>query len=268
MEQAALKSSEELYDTDISVGEILRRTRVHYGQSVRDVEQAIRVRASQIEAIETDHTENLPGRVYAIGFVRSYSEYLGLDGGKMVELFKRQQGTKPRTPELEFPAPASESKLPSAWLIAACLVVVVMMPVLYMAVTGETDSKPAVIPEVPEHLQTDTLSILTLDKDIQAAQSEAKQSEIFINVKENSWVEIKNAESEVLISRVLESGEQYYVPNSPDLVITLGNAGAVEFDTGGGKFISFGKTGESVKDIPLDLNHLKEYLASEKTVTE
>ena len=37
---------------DIEVGGLLRRTREHYRQSLQDIEHALRIRASQIDAIE------------------------------------------------------------------------------------------------------------------------------------------------------------------------------------------------------------------------
>ena len=89
--------------TDLSVGEILRRTRLYYGQSLNDVEINLRIRASQLDLLEQNHIAHLPGRVYAIGFVRAYSEYLGLDGDKMVHLFKAQSVGKKWRPKLSFP---------------------------------------------------------------------------------------------------------------------------------------------------------------------
>ena len=66
-EPASTNQNDGTSFTDLPVGEILRRTRVHYKQSVEDIERALRIRASQIKAIETGDLEQLPGRVYAVG---------------------------------------------------------------------------------------------------------------------------------------------------------------------------------------------------------
>src|SRR5262249_39749194 len=102
--------------TDVAVGEILARTRQFYNLSIWDVEMALRIRGSQLIALEKGDSDKLPGGVYAIGFVRAYAEYLGLDGGKMVHLYKVQAGGGGKRPTLHKPAPASESKLPN-WLV-------------------------------------------------------------------------------------------------------------------------------------------------------
>ena len=105
--------TDDLSATELSVGEILRRGRKHYGQSLEQVSSALRIRAKQLEALEKGEWHRLPGQVYTIGFVRAYAEYLGLDGEKMVRLLKMQSdGFTRLRPKLSFPAPPSENRAP------------------------------------------------------------------------------------------------------------------------------------------------------------
>lgn len=106
---------------NLSVGEILRRARLHYGQTLPQVSHHLRIRASQLEALELNRSEDLPGRVYAIGFIRVYSEYLGLDGDQMVYLFKHQSH-QTKMPELHFPVPTSEKRRPHFYMIAGGMI--------------------------------------------------------------------------------------------------------------------------------------------------
>lgn len=126
MQQAALKE-DDLYYTDAPVGEILRHVREHYGQTLRDVEKALRIRASQIEAIEKSEYDKLPGRVYAIGFIRSYTEYLGLDPDRMINMFKSQGAEHAKAPVLHFPVAASDGKLPDPLLIIGCVISLIIL---------------------------------------------------------------------------------------------------------------------------------------------
>ena len=145
------------FHTDMPVGEILRRTRFHYGQSLQQIESILRIRASQLEALEQGDVAKLPGRVYAIGFVRSYSEYLGLDGDKMVHLFKEQSVGRKAKPDLSFPVPASESKVPNLAIIAGSLFgfVVLVGFVAFLMFPREQKNE---IPAVPETLTTSQLN--------------------------------------------------------------------------------------------------------------
>jgi cytoskeleton protein RodZ len=156
MNEPALREEKDYnYYTDMPVGEILRRARVHYGQSLANVEAVLRIRASQLEAIEQGDLEKLPGRVYAIGFVRSYSEYLGLDGNKMVQLFKAQSLGSRGKPELHFPVAASESKIPNAWVIVSSIAAVVALALLVAFLSGGDGGKVNEIPPVPEEIRAE-----------------------------------------------------------------------------------------------------------------
>ena len=119
------ESGDELAATDLSVGEILRRSRKQHGQTLRDVSSALRIRPQQLEALEKEEWHRLPGQVYTIGFLRSYAEYLGLDGDKMVKLLKMQSDGFTRSkPRLSFPAPPSDNRAPG-WgsvITAICLI--------------------------------------------------------------------------------------------------------------------------------------------------
>ncbi len=111
----------------LSVGEILLRTRTHYGHSLDQVEQVLRIRAQLLDALEKDDISKLPGRVYAIGFIRSYAEYLGLDGDQIVNLFKQQLGKNALRPEYNFPVAVDESKRPDLTIFVISLIGLVIV---------------------------------------------------------------------------------------------------------------------------------------------
>ena len=62
------------FHTDMPVGEILRRSREHYGQSLEQVEQNLRIRASQLYALENGQVDQLPRITRAHYLVHSMSQ--------------------------------------------------------------------------------------------------------------------------------------------------------------------------------------------------
>jgi cytoskeleton protein RodZ len=109
-------------DSDIGpgeVGDLLRASRLRHGQELADVARALRIRIVYLQAIEDARYEDLPGTVYAIGFIRSYAEHLGLDGEHLVERFKAdasgQRAT--RKPLMTFPAMVPENGIPRGAVI-------------------------------------------------------------------------------------------------------------------------------------------------------
>ena len=73
-----------------SVGFILRDTRQKKGILLEDVEKATKIRRKFLEAIENDDYTLIPSLAYAKGFVKNYSEFLGLDSAVILAFFRRQ----------------------------------------------------------------------------------------------------------------------------------------------------------------------------------
>jgi hypothetical protein len=52
-----------------------------------EVEEATKIRIRFLRAIENEEWEALPGTAYARSFIRTYADYLGLDGGRLAEQY-------------------------------------------------------------------------------------------------------------------------------------------------------------------------------------
>jgi cytoskeletal protein RodZ len=242
---------------DLSVGEILQRTREHYGQSIPQVELNLRIRAAHLIAIEQGDVENLPGRVYAIGFVRAYAEYLGLDGDKMVHLFKAQTiGRKPK-PDLHFPITYKDTKTPNVYIIMGCLAGVILL-ITYWSMTYNPKNHIEIVPPVPEELKQGSVPLL---KKSEALKIQNRISEILaptpknkmeLVVSEDSWVEIKDAKGKILLRQVLNPGDKYIVPDEKGLILSTGNAGGITVFIEGKKVGSLGKPTEVRRNIALN----------------
>lgn len=67
------------------IGNSLREARLRQGLELPQVELATKIRAKYIRALEEEQFEILPGGTYIKGFMRSYAEFLGLDGQLYVD---------------------------------------------------------------------------------------------------------------------------------------------------------------------------------------
>src|SRR3954451_4835129 len=67
------------------IGNSLREARVRQGPDYSQVELVTKIRAKYIRALEEEQFEMLPVGTYIKGFLRSYAEYLGLDGQLYVD---------------------------------------------------------------------------------------------------------------------------------------------------------------------------------------
>jgi len=140
------------YPVDIGVGELMRLTRERLGHELQTVANQLRIRLSYLEAIEDARFKDLPGTTYAVGFVRSYADYLGLDGADIVRRFREEAARIHGQTKLVFPALTAEGKLPRA---AVLLVSAVGLAAVYGAwyfISSHEKSDLPVITDVPERL--------------------------------------------------------------------------------------------------------------------
>jgi cytoskeletal protein RodZ len=83
----------------MTVGKIFIRARESQNVTVEQIAAHLNISSTHLQAIEEDHVNNLPPKVYAVGFVRAYADLLQLDSEKMAYLFKVQFYGKKQTDE-------------------------------------------------------------------------------------------------------------------------------------------------------------------------
>jgi cytoskeleton protein RodZ len=73
----------------LPIGEVLKRTRTRRKIDIRTVEQQTKIRIKYLRALENEEWDVLPGPAYAKGFLRTYAQFLGLDGDALVDEYRR-----------------------------------------------------------------------------------------------------------------------------------------------------------------------------------
>jgi cytoskeleton protein RodZ len=68
------------------IGEELRAARRARGETIEMVAETLRIRSCYLAALEEGAPERLPGPLYVRGFLRSYGDYLGLSGRRLVAM--------------------------------------------------------------------------------------------------------------------------------------------------------------------------------------
>ena len=73
----------------LGIGERLVQAREERGRTLEDAERDTRISRRYLQALEDEQFELIPAPVYARGFLRSYSQYLGLNPQELIALFPR-----------------------------------------------------------------------------------------------------------------------------------------------------------------------------------
>lgn len=115
-----------------TVGQDLRSARLKRGDDLETVSGVLKIRKEHLEALEEDKMELLPGRTYAVGFIRSYATYLGLKPAEYVDRFKAEIAGRNEMapPPVEVIDEEDRKRLPQGWWAIAG---VVLLLVLYGA---------------------------------------------------------------------------------------------------------------------------------------
>ncbi len=122
-----------------NVGEILQTARERKGVDLARAERETKIRARHLMALEAGDLADLPAPVYAKGFLRNYSTYLGLDADEMIDRWRKEidQPRRADTPTVKPPpqpitTPSRGLKLTSGLVVALVLAAIVFSFVGYV----------------------------------------------------------------------------------------------------------------------------------------
>jgi cytoskeleton protein RodZ len=132
-----------------SAGDLLRQQREALRLDLDDVAAALRIKPDYLAALEAGRPDLLPGPTYAIGFVRTYSEYLGLDGGEILRRFKAESTGLDAKPDLAFPMPLGERSIPGGGMLLVALILVLCGYGTWYYLSTVERSRPERVAEVP-----------------------------------------------------------------------------------------------------------------------
>ena len=114
----------------VEIGNKLAAARLALLEELDVPARKLKLRRKHLEALESGHWDAMPDEVYAMGFLRQYSAYLGLDLSEEVERLKNSAYTL--THPLTFPDPPVAPSRRWAWIAAALfLILIVVFNFLY-----------------------------------------------------------------------------------------------------------------------------------------
>ena len=131
------------------IGNSLREARLRQGLDFPEIEQGTKIRGKYLRALEDEQFEVLPAQPYVKGFLRSYAEYLGLDGQLYVDEYnsrfvvgeEEQQPYRPR----RSPAPQRGVRVQSRVLLLTLLGIAAVTALVVVAWTrGEPQKETPV----------------------------------------------------------------------------------------------------------------------------
>jgi cytoskeleton protein RodZ len=136
-----------------AVGRLLRDQREARGLALAEVEKSLRIRRSNLEAIEEGRFDKLPGAAYIPAFLRAYATHVGLDPEKVLTAY-HLSGPVPIKRPVTLPAdfPIVEKRAPIGLAVLTVLLVVGAGYAAWHYLPREQAVVAEKVPPVPDRL--------------------------------------------------------------------------------------------------------------------
>ena len=263
------------------IGPILEKARKEKGLTLEEVEHATKIRKRYLAGLEREDFGVLPDAVYAQGFLKTYANYLGLDGEELSRELKDQRRPRrergitygvPKTSEFDRPLinPGELAKTRSRktvsgstilTVIVALLALVAIVGSLYYVGRGVQTSNPnpsASSEEKADKPQADKEEAAAPSageddaskaEDAQANDNAASESQpdslkVEVSVEGSaSWMSILT-DGNLAYEQIAQPGFSQTFEAQREVSIKTGNAGAVGVKVNGQDLGKLGEYGE------------------------
>lgn len=246
------------------VGDILRREREKQGLTIADIEQGTSIRGLYIEHIERGNIKELPGLVYAKGFVRNYAKFLRLDAEQLVQQFAEENGSAPVPPPVEVESPARRISLSNVGdeslseisigqqsssyagifgKLAAGIVVLAALVGGGAAVISAINAPAREAVQPPVKAEQPAAAPAAAPANPPDTQKSADGVRVSVTLTERCWTEV-SVDGKSVFEGIIEKGKTENWQGKESVVIRAGNAGALDVTLNGKKLGKFGDNGE------------------------
>lgn len=249
-------------------GRVLAEARAARNLTVAEVAQQLKLSATQVEALEADAYEHLPGAVFVRGFVRNYARLLELDGEALVSQVELPHAPSPASAaiplsrNIPFPEQGKTNWVPYALVLGLVVAAVVLFEAFFSrppeAVISAVTPQPVVEPVVaqpvvtvkePAASQAEVVAVTAVAEPAAApvatslpvpapapVKPQTGMAELHFVFETDSWVEIRDRNDRILFSQLNPAGGEYRMQGRRPLSLVIGNARGVRLTQDGQVF--------------------------------
>jgi cytoskeleton protein RodZ len=266
---------------DAKIGQILEKARKERGLTLDEVENATKIRKRYLSGLEREDFGVLPDAVYVQGFLKTYANYLGLDGEELSRELKDRRKPRrersvtygtPKTSDFDRPlinpgelsASRRRRTIPGTTiltLLAALLALAAVVGVLYYVGRGAQISGENPAPSPPSEEQAADGSKPEAGGAPEAGKEEAAGGDaedagagdaepqpdsltVVVSVDGSpSWLSIL-ADGNLRYEQIAQPGFSQTFEAQREISIRTGNAGAVGVEVNGQDLGKLGESGE------------------------
>lgn len=224
-------------------GRKLSEARRQRGWTIEEVADRIRIRKEFLEALEEMNVKLLPGKAYALAFLKSYARELGMDEKAILDQFQDESALTREDANKQIRNPSSKPRRERPWVAAAGLLVIAALFVGWRAY--QTTNAPS--EEVVASASTGSSGAPASD-----AAPVAARRVVEIRAIQAGWLEARGPDGTVFLSRTLQPGDVYRPDASPGWTLHARDGGAFELFVDGASAGPLGSAGMPVLGRSID----------------
>jgi transcriptional regulator with XRE-family HTH domain len=229
----------------IPAGRRLREARLAKGLTFEQLEQELKIRAGYLEALEAMNAKVLPGRAYAVAYLRSYVRFLGLNELQLIDQFREEvplfrEDGRPALSKLQ-----ARAKRERPWLAVVALGIVAGGFVGWRAL-NPPETPAAVDVAQPGAVAPGGGAVAPADPDFAAMRT------LEIRADASAWLEVRGPDGTIFFSEVMEPGEVYRPDPGPGWTIHARDGAQFTLFVFGQSVGALGPAGQPVLGRPVD----------------
>lgn len=267
MENAAEPEASEAAAAPLpTLGELMIAARERWNLSAGDVARQLRLGLRQVEALEENRFDVLPGNTFVRGFIRNYAKVVQIDPAAFLEAYERSRpqipapGIVAQTEHIDF----TTKPIPKwVWYSGGAIAAAVLLPLAIYLALHDDESPAKAAPQAAEPKASAALpgqahemslilpppQVLSLgEAPVPAAQQgehlppaalpgaagkTAAGTVLKLKFEGDAWVEIRDKSGKKIFSQLSRAGSEQTVQGEPPLSLVVGDAAKVRITYNG-----------------------------------
>jgi len=264
------------------VGQYLRKKRILKKYSLDAVSNELKISKYILQKIENDEFDKTIDKVFYIGHLRVYANFLNLNANEIIEQFKLQNSFETVEILNQIPKPINQNSffgLSKLFSLTSILVIFITFYFLFIEVQ-KPNPDYAIIPDIPEIFEPivekelidfEKRELVKNEQKILQQKIEQKilsssviassiinedsiKQTVTLKFLKPTWLQLRDSKDEIVLSQLMSQNDEYTYDLNLKYSLTAGNAGnilvLIDNDTRG----KVGDFGEVVDSIVIDSN--------------
>ncbi len=135
------------------IGDVLREARLARNDDLYLIAEYLCIKPAFLIALENSRYDEFPADAYVIGFLRTYANFLGIDGKEAVDRYRYEMAGRRKKPILSMPTPVSEGRAPSGIIMVGAAVAFILIYAIWFNLSESNRAEVHIPPPLPTVIQ-------------------------------------------------------------------------------------------------------------------